>query len=205
MLLYVVLISSLMLKSARGLGLRTEPSDQKNVDASKYRIPVKFGNYSHSDLVSAPPCGTYLAEYNGIASYSNGEYQGTGYSCGDWTATGYQFQCVEYAQRYFNYLYGVQPVWPVNYASQMCYSYPAGMTTVYPPEPGDAVVWNWDEYGHVAVVLKVGDGVIDVIEENGSPYGTNTYYSSDVYCYLRFVGWTDAPESLVRKDLLGVE
>ena len=56
------------------------------------------------------------------------------------------------------------------------------------PQSGDAVVWNWDTYGHTAVVTSVGDGIINVIEENGSPKGVNTYYSYDVYCYLRWVG-----------------
>ncbi len=154
------------------------------VSAEHYRVPVKFGNFSRSELVGAPPCGVSMASYNGIEAYSNGEYQGTGYSCGDWTATGYQFQCVEYTQRYFNYLHGIQAVWPVSFAYEMCSSYPAGITPVGWPSAGFGVVFNWPPYGHTAVVTSVGDGTIDVIEENGSPYGFNSYYQSDVLCYL---------------------
>jgi hypothetical protein len=148
--------------------------------------PTSYGNFTVGDKRGASPCGSWMASYNGIDAYSNGDYQGTGYSCGDWTATGYQYQCVEYTQRYFNYLYGVAPVWPVSYASQMCDSHPAGIVPVEDPQPGYGVVFNWGTYGHTAVVTGVGDGVIYVIEENGSPSGTNTYYSQngDVLCYL---------------------
>ena len=154
------------------------------VPLKKFTIPSSFGNFTHVDLSSAPPCGTDMANYNGIPAYSNGEYQGTGDSCSGWSSTGLQFQCVEYTQRYFNYLHGVAPVWPVDFAKQMCDNYPAGITPVGYPQAGFGVVFNWGYYGHTAVVFGVGDGTIDVIEQNGSPYGTNTYYQGDVLCYL---------------------
>lgn len=148
-------------------------------------VPEKFGNVSFVDAkAKAYPCGTVMASYNGIEAYSNGEYQGTGDSCGDWSSTGLQFQCVEYTQRYFNYLYGVAPVWPVNWASQMCDSHPAGVCPVGYPAEGFGVVFGWGGYGHTAVVIGVGSSTIDVIEQNGSPYGTNSYWQSDVLCYL---------------------
>jgi hypothetical protein len=148
-------------------------------------MPEKFGNSSRADLkTGAYPCGTVMASYNGIEAYSNGDYQGTGDSCGGWSSTGLQFQCVEYTQRYFNYLYGVAPVWPVDYASQMCDSHPAGVCAVGYPSPGFGVVFGWGGYGHTAVVIGVGSSTIDVIEQNGSPYGTNSYWQSDVWCYL---------------------
>ncbi len=109
---------------------------------------------------------------------------GTGDSCSGWSSTGLQYQCVEYTQRYFNYLYGIAPVWPVDFASQMCSSYPGGITPVGYPAVGFGVVFGWGYYGHTAVVIGVGSGTIDVIEQNGSPWGTNTYYQSDVLCYL---------------------
>lgn len=167
-----------------------------------FTLPQKFGNYSLSTLSSAPPCGDGLASYNDIVSYSNGDYQGTGDSCSGWSSTGLQYQCVEYAQRYFNSLYGVAPVWPVDFAYQMCSSYPDGITPVDYPSAGYGVVFNWPPYGttiitnyynntltiiilgHVAVVIGVNDGTIDVIEQNGSPTGTNTYYLSEVLCFL---------------------
>lgn len=164
-------------------------ADQQGFRVKEMIVPQKLGNYTFGVSLGAPPCGTPLASFNGIESYSNGEYQGTGWSCGDWTGTGYQFQCVEYTQRYFNYLYGVRPVWPVNFAKEMCYAYPAGMSSVGSPNVGDAVVFNWGDYGQTAVIIGVGGGIIDVIEENGSSYGTNSYYTGDVECYLRFTGF----------------
>jgi hypothetical protein len=153
-------------------------------DKKEFTLPQKFGNYSLSSLSSAPPCGEGLASYNDIVAYSNGDYQGTGDSCSGWSSTGLQYQCVEYAQRYFNSLYGIAPVWPVDYAYQMCSNYPGGITPVGSPGVGLGVVFNWPPYGHVAVVIGVNDGTIDVIEQNGSPTGTNTYYQSEVLCYL---------------------
>ncbi len=154
-------------------------------------LPKAFGNFTHADLKSAPPCGAEMASFNGIGAYSNGEYQGTGTSCGDWSDTGLQWQCVEYTQRYFNYIYGTKPVWPVDYAMQMCDSYPYGMTTTWSPSVGDAVVFNWQPYGHTAVVTGIDGGIVYVIEQNGSPNGYNAYYASDVACYLTFYLWKE--------------
>lgn len=164
-------------------------ADAKKLGGAKpsiddFVVPPKFGNLSRSELVGAPPCGVEMAEYNGIGAFSNGDNQGTGWSCGDWSSTGLQWQCVEYTQRYFNYLYGIAPVWPVNYAYDMCSSYPAGITPVGWAQPGFGVVFNWPPYGHTAVVVGVNGDYIDVIEQNGSPSGWNTYHVSNVLCYL---------------------
>jgi len=72
----------------------------------------------------------------------------------------------------------------VNFAKEMCDSHPGSIQSVGWPQAGYGVVFNWGEYGHTAVVIGVGDGTIDVIEENGSPTGTNTYQQGDVLCYL---------------------
>ena len=188
----LVVLSLCLACAAERQSIKAKPSSvpfqhltpRKQVVEVGYLLPSTFGNNTISSLKSAPPCGTVLSSYNGIEAYSNGENQGTGYSCGDWTATGYAYQCVEYTQRYFNYLYGIQAVWPVNYASQMCDSYPAGIQPVGYPSAGFGVVFNWGTYGHTAVVIGVGDGTIDVIEENGSSSGTNTYNQGEVLCYL---------------------
>lgn len=148
------------------------------------RLPDLFGNFTSKDLKSAPPCGTELSSFNGIAAYSNGDNQGTGDSCQGWSATGLDYQCVEYTQRYFNSIYGVAPVWPVNFAFEMCSSYPAGVAPTSVAAAGFGVVFNWPPYGHTAVVTSVGDGVITVIEQNGSPSGENQYAMDQVLCYL---------------------
>ena len=143
-----------------------------------------IGNYTLPQLQAAPPCGTVMSSFNGIDAYSNGDNQGTGDSCADWSSTGLQFQCVEYTQRYFNALHGLAPVWPISFAYEMCSSYPDGITPVGGAQSGYGVVFNWPPYGHTAVVTNVRDGIIDVIEQNGSPSGTNSYYMSEVLCFL---------------------
>jgi len=178
----VLILACLAVTGASDVFRKFNPPQVDN--AQGFLLPKSFGNYTIANLADAPPCGTEMASYAGIAAYSNGDQQGTGYSCGDWTATGYQYQCVEYTQRYFNYVHGVQAVWPVNFAKEMCDSHPGSIQSVGWPQAGYGVVFNWGEYGHTAVVIGVGDGTIDVIEENGSPTGTNTYQQGDVLCYL---------------------
>lgn len=152
---------------------------------NEFTIPDKLGNFSRNELQSkALPCGSVMAAYNGHEAYSNGQYQGTGTSCGGWISTGLQWQCVEYTQRYFHYMYGVASVWPVDYAAQMCDRRPAGACAVGTPQPGYGVVFGWGTYGHTAIVVGVGAGTIDVIEQNGSPSGWNTFSQGDVKCYL---------------------
>lgn len=175
---FIVLIALLAVVSATERVARDAPV------ATGFTLPAKFGNFSVSELSKAYPCGTVMASFNNIEAYSNGDYQGTGDSCGGWGAAGMLYQCVECTQRYFNYNFGIAPVWPVDYAKQMCDNYPGGMQVVGEPWPGVAVVFGWGTYGHTAVVTGVHDGLIDVIEQNGSPSGWNTYYQSDVYCYL---------------------
>ena len=148
------------------------------------RLPELFGNFTVKDLESAPPCGTELASFNGVSAFSNGENQGTGDSCQGWSETGLDYQCVEYTQRYFNSLYGVEPVWQVNFAFDMCSSFPAGVVPTSDVQTGYGVVFNWPPYGHTAVVTSVGAGVITVIEQNGSPSGENQYSAGQVLCYL---------------------
>lgn len=106
----------------------------------------------------AAACGTAMTTYNGQVAYSNGPDQGTGRCCGGDISTGCAYQCVEYVQRYFHNLHGVQPIWPVAYAKQMCSSHPSDVTTTNYPKPGDAVVFNWagSEYGHTAIFVSVG-------------------------------------------------
>eukprot|EP00602_Paraphysomonas_sp_CaronLab_P007366 CAMPEP_0185036518 /NCGR_PEP_ID=MMETSP1103-20130426/29619_1 /TAXON_ID=36769 /ORGANISM="Paraphysomonas bandaiensis, Strain Caron Lab Isolate" /LENGTH=240 /DNA_ID=CAMNT_0027574077 /DNA_START=248 /DNA_END=970 /DNA_ORIENTATION=- len=125
-----------------------------------------------------------MATYNGIPAKSNGANQCTGNSCAGYGTYGYQYQCVELAQRYFGELYGTTPIWYGN-AIDLCNTYPSGVVKTSSPIAGDLVVFNTGTYGHVAVITHVGGGYVDVIEQNSSPTGTNTYsMSSNVQCYL---------------------
>jgi surface antigen len=157
--------------------------EEKTVNG--FLLPQVFGNYTIHDLQSSASCGATMAKYNGIPAYSNGGNQGTGDSCAGCGSTGCYYQCVEYVQRYFNTKFGIQAIWPVNYASQMCNKYPKGISVVKNPQVGDAVVFPWAPYGHTALITGVNGNNINVIEQNASPSGTNTYSTSGVSCFLR--------------------
>jgi hypothetical protein len=60
--------------------------------AKDFILPKGFGNYTLESLSSASACGTVMATFNGINAYSNGDYQGTGNSCGGSGSTGLKYQ-----------------------------------------------------------------------------------------------------------------
>ena len=93
-------------------------------------------------------------------------------------------QCVELAQRWFNQRGGIRPIWPVAYAMQMCSNYPAGVTPTSNPGASDLIVFNWAPYGHVAVITSISGDTVNVLEQNGSPTGFNSYSVSQAECFL---------------------
>lgn len=110
-----------------------------------------------------------------------------GYSCAGYGSYGYEYQCVELAQRYFAQLYGTVPIWYGN-AIDLCDTYPSGVELTSSPIPGDLVVFNSGTYGHVAVVTSISGSSINVIEQNASPTGKNAYeMNSQVKCFLHAV------------------
>jgi hypothetical protein len=66
----------------------------------------------------------------------------------------------------------------------MCSSYPSGVSKTSSPQPGDLFVRTSGTYGHVAVITAVHSSTVDVIEQNSSPNGKNTYEKSDAGCFL---------------------
>ncbi len=135
-----------------------------------------------SQSLAASACGTPLAEVDGVYAYSNGGYTNTGYSCAGISPVGaYLYQCVEFAQRYMNKIYGIQALWPVGAAAEMCTSQPPGVQTHwarsgYAPKKGDLVVWGavaGNPWGHVGVVRKAVPGGIEIVEQNASINGSN--------------------------------
>lgn len=142
-----------------------------------------MGIYNTTSCSSAPSCGTTMATFNGIAAKSNGVNQCTGSSCGGYGTYGYHYQCVELAQRYFGEKHGTTAIWHVN-AKDMCSTHPSGVSKTSSPKPGDLFVRTSGTYGHVAVITAVYSSTVDVIEQNSSPSGRNTYSKSDAACFL---------------------
>jgi surface antigen len=170
--------------------LMSEPELKKSsiydseVDNSLFVYPESFGEYNLTACSGAPSCGTTMASFNGVAAKSNGGDQCTGNACGGYGTYGYNYQCVELAQRYFGTLYGTTPIWYGN-AIDLCHTYPSGVVQTSSPIPGDLVVFNSGTWGHVAVITSVTSSTVNVIEQNSSPSGTNSYSrGSNVACYL---------------------
>ena len=133
--------------------------------------------------VGAPSCGSAMSSFNGVSAKSNGYDQCTGSCCGGSISTGCAYQCVELAQRYFHEKFGITKIWYDN-ANQMCGNYPAGVKKTTNPQPGDLWVRTSGTWGHVAVITAVHSSTVDVIEQNSSPSGKNTYAKSDAGCFL---------------------
>lgn len=168
----------MVLGSVTAQNLRTE------VDNSLFVYPDEMGNFTLGSCSGAPSCGTTMASFNGVAAKSNGANQCTGNSCGGYGTYGSQYQCVELAQRYFGQLYGTTPIWYGN-AIDLCNTYPSGVHKTSSPIAGDLVVFNTGTYGHVAVITSISGSTINVIEQNSSPTGKNSYStSSSIGCYL---------------------
>jgi hypothetical protein len=151
------------------------------------------------------PCGTPLAEVDGVWAYSNGEQTTSGYSCmgeAPNAAGALEFQCVEFAQRYMHEIYGIAMIWPVDMASQMCTSQPAGVTTHgsgYAPAKGDLAVWKDGSYGHVAVVAEVRPDAIRIVEQNASTAEGTRWLHGNPHDGF-FSDWESTPSCYVHAD-----
>jgi surface antigen len=142
-----------------------------------------FVKFFTSFLLTILFAGTTMATYNGVHAKSNGQNQCSGNSCASHVDTGSQYQCVELAQRYMHQIHGIAANWWVN-AQDMCGNHPSGISKTSSPQPGDLWVRTTGTYGHVAVITAVHSSTVDVIEQNSSPTGKNTYNKSDAGCFL---------------------
>src|SRR5687768_414300 len=67
------------------------------------------------------PCGTPLAEIDGVWAYSNDVDTGTARACAGRNVAGaLSFQSLELAQRWMHEAYAIQPLWNVEVAAEMC-------------------------------------------------------------------------------------
>ena len=161
-----------------------EAQSRLNLEGSDFVYPDLMGEHLLGACSGAPACGTTMATFNGVAAKSNGANHCTGNSCGGYGTYGSQYQCVELAQRYFGTLYGTTPIWYGN-AIDLCNTYPSGVHHTSSPIAGDLVVFNTGTYGHVAVITSITSSTINVLEQNSSITGKNSYTrGSNVACYL---------------------
>lgn len=133
---------------------------------------------------AAPPCGTELASYRGVAARSNGANQYTGESCAGRGPYGLQYQCVEYVRRFYDEAMEIDTgLWPrMNAVDFFARANDLGLVTYEnsladsPPAPDDILVFasNKNAYGHIAIVTQVNDDLVEVIEQNWSLSGMAT-------------------------------
>jgi hypothetical protein len=99
----------------------------------------------------------------------------------------YGYQCTELAERYFYFRWNV--ALPIGAASDLCSeALPSGAVRTGSPLPGDLMVFGPGScgadpnYGHVAVVNNVGNGTVDIVEQNGSASGARYGVSQSCAC-----------------------
>ena len=129
---------------------------------------------STSKVVNVKGFGTEVGEYNGIIAYSNGynDYVSYEYNYVDGYNTGMKWQCVEYVNRYYYIIYGMEIRIPGTNAKDYygtasdrgLIAYPNGGAT--PPQLGDILCSNGGDLGHVAIVREVTDDSIHIIHQN---------------------------------------
>lgn len=173
---------------AAGLGLSSLPSCGGPELESLEEV-----NPSALQAAAMPACHTALASFDGTTAYSNGPYTGTGTSCGGVVASGYQYQCVELVMRHFMRKWGLR--WYGN-AKDLLRNAPRASVDVYsngdrahPPVPGDMVIWENSTYGHVALVVGVRPGAVDIIEQNVSGNGKATLSYDGSRIGARWSSW----------------
>ncbi len=90
------------------------------------------------------------------------------------------------AQRFFSVVHGIkEKIWGAN-AIGLCDKHPerVHLVSANSVQPGDAVVFGWEPYGHTAIVTAVHGDRFDVIEQNNNPSGRNNYAISEAKCFL---------------------
>jgi surface antigen len=151
--------------------------------------------------------GTYIGSFNSVNAYSNRVmgYLSYEYNYLNGTFTGMKWQCVEYVQRYYLQIYGmnIQPFmrnadsFYSNASGAGLLSYPNGGSVA--PQVGDIICSNGGNSGHVAIVREVGSNYINVIHQNWSNSSSdnsdtisrngNTVNPFNLYSGYPIVGW----------------
>jgi surface antigen len=128
---------------------------------------------------AAPDCskkfnfGEFLGEYNGVLAYSNGQpcyFSNIKNKYANYT-TGYQYQCVEYVNRYYKQKFsrelgnGDANTYCAN-ASQKNLNKSDNGKTTDKPQPNNIICSKGGDHGHCAIVREVGNDYVKVIEQN---------------------------------------
>ena len=171
------------------------------------------------------PFGTENGSFNGVDAYSNGS---VGYDSGTYNTsaglnTGLEWQCVEYVNRYYYLIYGMNIRIPSqnaneyypNASSRGLLSFPNNGTT--PPQVGDILCFAGGSTGagHNAIVRAVSSTQVTVIQQNvaedsrdinytyslsvsgGTYFVDGTRLGASYYCQ----GWLRSPTSTAKAQM----
>lgn len=149
---------------------------------------VSFFLVGNIQLLSPNKVGEVIDElngvevfYNGKVSHVNGRNVVKGYN------VGLKWQCVEFVKRY--YLEAYQHKMPDSYGHAKDFFNPSvkdgehnkmrnlrqfSNPSAFPPQVGDIVIFDksrWNKFGHVAIISKVENDRIEIIQQNKGVFG----------------------------------
>lgn len=142
----------------------------------------RMKHQANDNQTTNPPLHDKIDELNGVAIYSNGadysESHGKHYHT-DGYYFGHKWQCVEFIKRYY-YLH-LKHKMPNLYGHAIHYfapNVPHGQINPdrdlkqyqnggdEPPQINDLIVFDWTEFGHVAIISQVKATEIEIAQQN---------------------------------------
>lgn len=122
---------------------------------------------------AAQSFGDAMGTYGGVTAYYNPSgYVSNEYNLNNTVNTGMKWQCVEYVNRYYHQIYGMN----IRISGQNAVDYYGNADQrgldAYPngglvaPQPGDILCLSGNTYGHVAIIREVNASNIRVIQQN---------------------------------------
>lgn len=123
--------------------------------------------------------GTPLAEHRGVVAYSNG---GDPEFAPRWAYRehGYEFQCVELANRFADRVLGVGNLKGSGHAKDYTGKQIGGLewvangTAAAPPADGDIIVFTGGSYGHIGVIRSGSETSVEMLHQNWGSSGLAT-------------------------------
>ena len=158
---------------------------------------ASFYHYAYADLnVNESKIGTVVDEFNGVKVYYNGNinHVSSRNVAKDGYNLGLKYQCVEFIKRYyyerFNHKmpdsYGHAkdffddsiPDGKINTRRNLL-QFHNGSTTK--PKVEDIIVQGWSQYGHVAIISRVSDNEIEIVQQNLGPNASSRVTFALIY------------------------
>ena len=176
---------------------------------------------SVSTLAQCPSscAGTISATFNGVSARQNcpigGDCTNFGYNSETGINTGLKWQCVEYVNRYYKLVYGMNLKSTSIYGNAANYWNWSGHSTIgltkysnggsTSPQIGDMIVSTANTYGHIAIVKNVTATTVEIIDQNFSSTsvrsltrsGNNVGSFSSVYAVAGWIRKNSTPTNCV--------